>query len=201
MQMQIGTYRPTYDRDLKTGRYTFKSRVSRFFAKVWMWTKYTMFGLATASVIFFMGYAYHGDQVSAEVNYIAVPPMSTTSPATIQDKIELLKNNVLDEMNACENPHHLLTWNDDNSEHTLPMKDKPSNGDMAYKISTVKREYKILYGKDLTDKDALELALEQDQARALAINAWVNIKGSINEWSCANDKMKTQVEDIRLLTK
>ncbi len=184
------------------GKYTIKSKIANFFARLWFLTKIGVTSFAVLALAVFSGYALRGNEVSAQVNYVAAPvTMATSSPISIEDKVNMLKNAVLNEMANCENPHHYLVWQDDNKAGTLPMKDKVSNGDLAYKISTVQREYSTLNGKKLSDKEALELALDPQQARALAIDAWVNIKGSVNEWSCATDQEKTQIEDIRLITK
>lgn len=130
---------------------------------------------------------------------MAVAPVAYAGE-TMEAKVEALKEKLADDMVACENKGHLLVWPDDNSGGTLPRKDKVSIGDLAFKISTVQRFYKILHGADLNDRDAMQLALDTPRARQLAIDSWLNIKGSINEWSCVTDEMKTTVEDIRFLT-
>lgn len=137
---------------------------------------------------------------AAPVAHAAVISTSTPeAPVTLEEKVTTLKHKLVEEMVACENPSHYLTWPDDNKAHTLPLKDKVSNGDLAYKISTVQRHYKLLFGTKLSDREALELALDPVRARELAIDSWINLKGSINEWSCATDHMKTEVEIIREL--
>ncbi len=176
----------------------------RFSFKSWLWYKWQMFlawvrfcikvSGATTLVMWLMV----GSFLIGKGNEVAFA--STGFSASISaDKVDVLKNKVLDEMVACENPHHWLVWLDDTKSHSLTQKDKNSNGDLAFKISTVQRFSKQLHGTTLNDHDALLLALDPSQARDLAINSWVNIKGSINEWSCATDVMKTQIDDIRLM--
>lgn len=139
---------------------------------------------------------------AAPVAQAAVISTSTPeAPVTLEEKVEQVKHKLVEEMNACENPHHYIVWPDDNSHGTLPLKDKVSIGDLAYKISTVQRFYKLLHGVKLTDREAFDLAADPVQARELAIDSWINIKGSINEWSCATDSMKAKVEIIRELVK
>lgn len=150
-----------------------------------------------AAAVFFLFRPAFDKWYDNQITFVA--PQVAYAGETVEGKIDRLKEKVLDDMTACENPSHLLTWNDDNALGTLPKKDKPSNGDLAYKISTVQRHYKILNSITLSDRDALLLALDTDKARDLAMNAWLHIKGSINEWSCATPEMKTRIEDIRLL--
>lgn len=113
--------------------------------------------------------------------------------------ITRLKNLLFTEMNACENPSHIPVWPDDNQAGTLPKKDKVSIGDAAFKVSTVQRFYKKLHGTNLTDMEATLMALDPVKARDLAIESWIKLPGSINEWSCATETMKAQVTDIRFL--
>jgi hypothetical protein len=123
------------------------------------------------------------------------------APVSLEERVEKVKHDLVEQMAHCENKDHILTWPDDSHEHSLPLKDKVSNGDLAFKISTVERFNKILHGTTLSDRDALELALDPVRARELALDAWINIKGSINEWSCATDDMRAKVEVIRELEK
>lgn len=86
---------------------------------------------------------------------------------------------------------------DDNKAGTLPRKDKLSYGCMMYKISTVQRHYKAVYGKDLNNLEATMLALNCDQAKSLARAAILKIKGSLYEWSVATHDQGVQVDLIR----
>jgi hypothetical protein len=115
---------------------------------------------------------------------------------TKEHALDRLKNLLFTEMNACENPSHIPVWPDDNQAGSLPKKDKVSIGDAAFKVSTVQRFYKKLHGTDLTDMEATLMALDPIKARDLAIESWIKLPGSINEWSCASETMKAQVTDI-----
>lgn len=171
------------------------------------WLKRITFTIFIALITFIAFHAAYMRWVNTELS--ATNTMSLVAPVAFAgetpegkalENIDGLKKKVIDEMVACENPSHLLVWPDDNQAGTLPRKDKVSIGDMAFKLSTVQRFYKILNGKELTDREAMTLALDAPQARQLALDAWISIKGSINEWSCATQEMKTQIEDIRFLT-
>ncbi len=143
---------------------------------------------------------YHPDvSFTREASSIVTP--TAFAGETLTAKVDDLKQRLADEMVSCENPTHVLVNPDDNKAGTLPLKDKVSIGDLQFKISTIQHMYKTLHGTNLSDREALMLGLDTQKARELAIDAWINIKGSINQWSCATDSMKQTVEDIRFLTK
>lgn len=160
--------------------------------------------VSMALVVVFIGFigkygAIKAEYVNTRVANAAVLD-DGIEPLTQAD-IDAMKEAVLDEMVACEYKGYspktaYPTW-DDNKRGTLPAKDKLSYPPMQFKVSTVQRFYKQLYKKDLTNAEAIALAVTAKDARSLAIESWINIKGSINEWSCATDHMKMRVEKIR----
>lgn len=172
----------------------------RFFRAVRRTLQVTFAG---AGIMAILGCAFligkNWNNLSPELTAIA--PQKVYAAETMESKVDALKQKLIDEMVACENPTHLLVNADDNKAHSLPIKDKVSIGDMQFKISTIQRFYKTLHGVSLSDREALMLGLDTSKARELALEAWINIKGSINEWSCATEDMKQTVNDIRFLTK
>lgn len=162
----------------------------------------TMAGIAGFGAFLVMNSGVTVEYQAAPIAKAAVIASSTVS---LPEKIEQLKQSLADEMSACEYPHFkqetaVPVW-DDNKAGTLPAKDKLSYGAFQFKISTVQRFYKTLHGENLSNYEAIQKAMDEKEARALAIDAWINIKGSINEWSCANESMKAKVEIIRELEK
>jgi hypothetical protein len=174
----------------------------RFFRGI-RWVGIRTLIIAGVTGLFFTTYkiGQHNPDVSftREISTVVVPQVFAGE--TMEGKVDELKEKLLDEMVACENPTHVLVNPDDNRAGTLPLKDKVSIGDLQYKISTMQHHHKTLYGTNISDREALMLGLDTPRARALAMDAWLNIKGSINAWTCANESMKTQVELIRFLTK
>jgi hypothetical protein len=156
-----------------------------------------------AGLVIFTGYkvGQHNPDVSftREISAIAVPP--AYAGVTLEEKVEELKQKLADDMVKCENPTHVLVNPDDNKAGTLPLKDKVSIGDFQFKLSTIQHMYKTLHGVALSDRDALMLGLDPIKARELAIEAWIGIKGSIFQWTCATPEMAATVENIRFLTK
>lgn len=60
-------------------------------------------------------------------------------------------------------------------------------GVMQFKIPTVIYYYQILYGEELNQKQALQLALDDDRARALATDIIFKVEGGVWNWSAANN--------------
>lgn len=60
-------------------------------------------------------------------------------------------------------------------------------GVMQFKLTTVMHYYDVLYGKQITEKEALLIALDDDQARALASDIIFKVEGGVWNWSAANN--------------
>lgn len=60
-------------------------------------------------------------------------------------------------------------------------------GVMQFKIPTVMWFYSQLYGEEITEKQALMIALDDDKARALASDAIFQIEGAVWHWSAADN--------------
>ncbi len=168
------------------------------------WAKYTMYAIG---ILLFGAVGAHM-WVSKELVATKIVPVvhaDVTPEITTEAKVQQLKQMLINDMASCEYLGYdqntaIPKW-DDNNAGTLPLKDKLSYGQMQWKISTMQRMYKTLHGTDLSNYEAILKAMDAKQAREIALDAWINIKGSINEWSCATEAMKTRVEDIRFLTK
>ncbi len=169
----------------------FKYRAAKFFRKIVI----TSAALAILALTYFIGTKGAGHEI------VAVVAQPAYAEETMEGKVDALKEKLLDEMVNCENPTHVLVNPDDNKAGTLPLKDKVSIGDLQFKLSTIQHFHKTLTGTTLTDREALMLGLDSQKARELALNAWINIKGSINQWTCASQSMKEKIEVIRFLTK
>lgn len=60
-------------------------------------------------------------------------------------------------------------------------------GVMQFKLTTVMHYYDVLYGKKITEKEALTIALDDDKARALARDIIFDVEGGVWNWSAANN--------------
>lgn len=58
-------------------------------------------------------------------------------------------------------------------------------GVMQFKLTTVMHYHEVLYGEKITQKQALIIALDDDQARALASDIIFKVEGGVWNWSAA----------------
>lgn len=60
-------------------------------------------------------------------------------------------------------------------------------GVMQFKLTTVIYYYDVIYGKTITQKQALIIALDDNEARALASDIIFNVEGGVWNWTAANN--------------
>lgn len=171
----------------------FKWKVQEFLKKcvrVIAWT-----GLTAGMVygIFMAGYMSSPEKIQA----ITQEKMVDSLP----QKIESLKVDLVNSIAKLENENNVPIVIDDNKAGSLPKKDKVSIGCMQFKISTVQMYSKQLYGKVLTDNEAVLLALDCEQAKALAKDVIFKVQGGLWNWSVATKEMGAKVEVIKEISK
>ena len=153
-----------------------------------------------------MGFTIYGGYMLGEVRtYTISAETIDSSPAKIQIRITELKNEIVEGLAKCESGNvsqdvGLIVY-DNNKKGTLKGKHIPSHGVMQYKSETAQRHYKGVYGTEISNYDAIILALTNDKAKELAGEAIVKIEGSLWEWTCATKDMGIKVELIRELKK
>lgn len=134
-----------------------------------------------------------------EVNNIPMVPNVASAETITPEIVEKMKKDVVERLQASESKGHeikdgeMFITLDPNSK----MKDaclriggkSPvdcySFGVFQIKISTAQRWYKMLYQKDITEMEAMNIVLDKQKAESLAIDAIVGIEGAIYEWSGA----------------
>tara|TARA_R110000868_G_scaffold99181_2_gene273050 strand:- start:421 stop:999 length:579 start_codon:yes stop_codon:yes gene_type:complete len=79
-------------------------------------------------------------------------------------KIEQLKNGVVNEILSCESAGH----SEDNGIVVFDTNGKGSFGQLQFQKDTVIHYYKVLYGKTITGKEAVLIAMDTQKARDLA---------------------------------
>jgi hypothetical protein len=99
-------------------------------------------------------------------------------PAKIAD----LKADVIDQIQSCETPN--LT--EDDAPIILDPNNRMSIGSMMFQIATVQEYEKSLYGKTVTRKETVEIALDEKEAKALANDIVFKEDGLGNWLNCAN---------------
>lgn len=88
------------------------------------------------------------------------------------EKIEVLKTDLVERLTQCEGMHYteedaIVTY-DNNPKETLRGKNVWSFGLLQWKVSTIQSQVKLRDGKDITQKEAVLLALDTSEAQALA---------------------------------
>lgn len=124
---------------------------------------------------------------------------------SLQAKIEELKTEVLDTLQACESrgadeSDGLVTY-DNNQAGTLKGMNALSFGQLQWKVGTVKHFVSLRDGKDITTKQAVDIALSEKEARSLASYAIFETTGGIHHWKncAAKHDLVTKVEFIKKL--
>lgn len=124
---------------------------------------------------------------------------------TLTAKVEQLQTDIVEQIAQLESSNvdtkDALIIPDDNKRGTLPRKDKVSIGCMQFKISTVQMYAKQLQQKDLTNYDAVLLALDCPKSKELAKAIIFQTTGGLWNWSVATKEMGLKVEFIKSLTK
>lgn len=103
--------------------------------------------------------------------FVEVPITVDNSEEQYSRKIEDLKNEVVAKLRACESGGHdeaygLVTYDPKKNEKNA--RNIPSFGTLQFKQSTVVYYYKTLEGKDITGKEAILIALDDERSGELA---------------------------------
>lgn len=175
----------------------FKWKLRRFVRKVVL----VLMGVAVIGVSLFIG-----SQYSPKVVYHAQAERIVTIDS-LKNKVDEMKVEVIEALANCESSgasdDDALIVYDNNSAGTLKGKNIPSIGSMQWKITTVQFFEKMRSGKVLTNKEAVELALNGITARDLADYAIFETKGGIYHWANCEKKLALapKVEIIKNLAK
>jgi hypothetical protein len=77
-------------------------------------------------------------------------------------------------------------------------------GPLQFKITTIQHFYKTLYNKEISQKEALLIALDEEKAVSLAQDIIINVEGGVYEWTTAHNRTEyynTVIPFIRDLEK
>ncbi len=122
---------------------------------------------------------------------------------TLSGKIEDLKNEVVETIRKCEsqdNKDLIYTFDPDPRQ---PNKQQASFGQYQYKLKTIVDYTKILKGEVITERQALDIALDEQKARELTKDIVFKDtgKGVGNWYNCANKhNLKAKVGIIKELS-
>lgn len=115
-------------------------------------------------------------------------------------KIDELKWEVVDKLQSCESGgynenHGLVTFDPDSTGKTSHI---ASYGLLQFKQPTVIHYMKTLYNKEVNGKEAILIALNEDQARNLARDIIFDVQGGVFNWANCAKKMGL-AEEITLI--
>lgn len=115
------------------------------------------------------------------------------------EKIEKLKDQVVADLAKCESGGH----NEDTGIIVFDSNDRASIGQLQFQKATVIHYMKTLYGKDITGKEAVMIALDTEKASALAKDIiFKDSKGWRNWFNCETKLgLGAKVEIIKELSR
>lgn len=173
------------------------------------WYERAMYRLAIYArraviVTLVVGAGYGALEFAGVTNYssisYAAPIQIDRSDEILSQKIESLKGEVVETIRKCESAGH----KEDDGIIIFDTNNKASIGTMQFQVNTVIHYYKKLYGKVITPKEAVLIALDNQKAGELAkdiIFTTQNMAGK--DWVNCNAKynIDAQVALIKKLEK
>lgn len=149
--------------------------------------KMTVFAGITTGMIY-GAYAY------GEMNRETIIEVKETN--NLPNKIKEFKSDFLATLKTCESGGKT----EDDAPMILDTNNKMSIGLYMFQIDTVIHYYKTLYGKDVTRKEAVEIALDEEKAGKLAHDIIFTTEKGPREWvNCF--KKHGLVEDLKVIEK
>ena len=139
-----------------------------------------------------------------ELEFNRIPMVQNVAEAEqlTPEIIEKMKKDVIERLRNAETKGHEIkdgevfyTHDSTRTQRDACMKiggkrpiDCDSWGALQIKIPTAQRWYSQLYGKEITEMEALTIVLDYKKASQLAIDAITKIEGSIYEWTGARSE-------------
>lgn len=144
----------------------------------------------------FMLGSYFSPRTILAENVISVVTATTTE--SLPSKIAELKRDVIAKLSGCES----AGFSEDDGILVFDTNNKASIGVLQFQKTTVIHYYKTLYGKDITAKEAVLIALDKEQAFKLASDIiFTTPKGLTNWVNCTNKLgLKSEVDVINKLS-
>lgn len=142
--------------------------------------------------------------------FYEVKKVEAKEPDRLEAKISELKQDVLEKLSQCEAPlnHHSVKGQPEGTI-IFDSNNEPSIGPLMYQRDTVIRYVKMFHNKDINRRQAIELAIDTEQAFDLGEKIIfeddvdnVNKRGGIWNWkNCANKLgLQSEVELIEKLS-
>lgn len=171
------------------GRFTsLKRKVKLFISR---FVKLSMFvGVVYVAILF-------GRYSNPEIYQIA-PETQAVVKDTLTDKVRELKNEVLDDLKSCESGGY------DNSDGIIifDSNNEASIGQYQFQRKTMIYYHKMFYGEEISPKEAILIALDEQRSRDLAEKILFQDEGKAhNNWYNCSKKLglKEKIELIKQL--
>jgi hypothetical protein len=170
----------------------FKWNVKNFLRKVLRWTTIAGFTAGTVYIIFMAG-----GLLNPVMSYAVQEKI--VSSDTLTGKIKELQASVVATVKSCES----AGMKESDGIIILDTNNKMSIGMLQFQKLTVIYFYKNIYGKDITPKEAVQIALDEDMATQLASDIIFDTDKGLSNWlNCANkNNLAPKVAVIKELMK
>ena len=158
--------------------------------------KFALFMRKTLIVSMIVGAVYGSFHIGRATTEPVFLQAEDKSKAMFMSKVDKLKEEVANQLMACESAGHT----EDDGIIIFDSNAKASIGNFQFQKDTVIHYYKVLYGKTITPKEAVLIALDQDKARSLAIDVMFTTKNKAGrDWfNCANKlKLDERIDIIK----
>lgn len=111
----------------------------------------------------------------------------------LTEKVNELKGTLVSEIKSCESQGYkeedgLVTFDPHPTKKSVQI---PSFGNFQFKKSTVQYYYKTLYNKDITGKEAILIALDDQKAGQLTTDI-IFKQGALSNWYNCSKKLNSQ---------
>jgi hypothetical protein len=165
----------------------FKYRVAKFFRRLFLTTTFVSIAIAGLYGSYKAGSHFDPKVVVAE-------KVVDGSDEMFAEKLNSLKRDVAEKLMACESGG----YKDSDGIIIFDSNEKASIGVFQFQKNTVIHYYNVLYGKKITPKEAVMIALDQDKARQLAIDVMFTTKAKASgDWyNCATKHNLDQMIDL-----
>lgn len=162
-----------------------------FVRKAWFWTKVSAGVGFAGAVIFGAGFLVAASNKVEASNNVTVIDHTP-------EKVDALKEEVLDTISACEAPGYKAG----DAPIILDTNNRMSIGPFMFQVATVQQYEKKLMGRDVNRLEATSIALDAAQARELAKAIVFKANGLGNWLNCGNKwNLRPKVDVIRSLEK
>lgn len=142
--------------------------------------------------------AYNAGMASTDPVIVEATKEVDVSDTRFKVKIQNLKEGVANQLMKCESAGH----SENDGIVIFDSNAKPSIGQFQFQKNTVIHFYKTLYGKTITQKEAVLIALDTEKAKALAIDVMFKTPNKAGkDWIVCNRKnnLDAQIDIIKKL--